>query len=105
MEKTDEGHKENRGENGSRRTDFKDSLPRQPAVGRSLAAGYARLSAGINLGWIRLEGPSLTLVASWPLEAIADPLSLSISPRDTDTRNNWPERCQDIGTPSGSVVL
>lgn len=38
------------------------------------AAGETRLSAGINLGWSRIDGLSLNLAASWPLEAIADPI-------------------------------
>lgn len=41
-------------------------------AGTLLAAGETRLSAGIKLGWSRIDGLSLNLVASWPLEAIAD---------------------------------
>lgn len=93
--------REKKGENRSRRRDLKDSLPGQAVVGRSLAAGYTRLSAGINLGWIRLEGLSLTLEASWPLEA---PLSLHISPQDTDTPSNWAEKCQDGRTQERALL-
>lgn len=90
MEKPDEDQRENREENNCRRTDFKVSLPGHEVVGRSLAAGYTRLSAGINLGWIRLEGLILTLAASWPLEAPLSP--------HTNTREN-------IGTGNARVPL
>lgn len=85
MEKPDEGQRENTGGNQGRKTPSPDKTGGKKT-------GYARLSAGINLGWIRLEGPALTLAASWPLEA---PLSLHISPQGTDTPSNWAEKCQD----------